>query len=45
MFDNSKGATTWRHNHPHPHFSPDGKRIYYNVNDGPWTKLMVAEVP
>ena len=44
MFDNTKGATTWRHNHPHPHFSPDGKRIYYNVNDAQWTKLMVAEV-
>lgn len=43
VFDNSKGATSWRHNHPHPAFSPDGKRIYFNVNDGPWTRLMVAE--
>ena len=42
-FDNSKGATTWRRNHPHPVFNADGRRIYYNVNDGPWTTLMVAE--
>ena len=42
-FDNSKGATTWRHNHPHPVFSADGKRLYYNVNDGQWTRLVVAE--
>ena len=27
----------------HPAFSPDGKRIYYNVNSGPWTTLHVAE--
>lgn len=43
QFDNSKGATSWRHNHPHPAFSPDGARVYYNVNDGKWTKLKVAE--
>ena len=43
VFDNSKGARSWRHNHPHPTFSADGRRIYYNVNDGPWTRLMVAE--
>jgi len=43
-FDNSKGATTWRHNHPHPVFSPDGKRVYFNVNSGPFTQLMVAEI-
>jgi Tol biopolymer transport system component len=42
LFDNTKGATSWRHNHPHPAFSADGKRIYYNVNDGKWTRLMVA---
>lgn len=42
-FDNTQGATSWRHNHPHPAFSADGKRIYYNVNDGPWTRLFVAE--
>ena len=38
-----QGATTWRKNHPHPAFSPDGKRIYYNGNSGPWTTLHVAE--
>ncbi|MEY4379319.1 MAG: hypothetical protein RLZ85_1200 [Verrucomicrobiota bacterium] len=43
LFDNSQGAKSWRHNHPHPAFSADGMRIYYNVNDGPWTRLMVAE--
>lgn len=43
-FDNTQGATSWRHNHPHPVFSSDGRRIYYNVNDGPWTKLYVAEI-
>jgi hypothetical protein len=44
LFDGSKGAISWRRSHPHPAFSADGKRIYYNVNDGPWTRLMVAEV-
>lgn len=43
QFDNTQGAKTWRHNHPHPAFSADGRRVYYNVNDGPWTHLMVAE--
>ena len=42
-FQGDEGATTWRKNHPHPAFSPDGKRIYYNVNSGPWTTLYVAE--
>jgi hypothetical protein len=45
MFDNTKGARTWRKNHPHPTFSADGKRLYFNANDGQWTKLMVAEIP
>lgn len=45
MFDNTKGARTWRKNHPHPTFNADGKRLYFNVNDGPWTRLMVAEIP
>lgn len=43
LFDNTKGATTWRDNHPHPQFSPDGRRVYFNVNEGRWTTLMVAE--
>ena len=42
-FDNSKGATTWRKNHPHPIFSPDNRRIYFNVNETNWTQLYVAE--
>jgi len=42
-FQGDEGATTWRKNHPHPAFSPDGTRIYYNVNSGPWTTLHVAE--
>ena len=44
VFDNSQGAKSWRRSHPHPAFSADGQRIYYNVSDGPWTRLMVAEV-
>lgn len=43
-FDNSRGATSWRVSHPHPAFSPDGRRIYFNVSEGPWTELYVAEV-
>jgi WD40-like Beta Propeller Repeat len=42
-FQGAEGATTWRKNHPHPAFSPDGKRIYYNVNSGKYTQLFVAE--
>ena len=45
QFDNSHGAQSWRVSHPHPVFSPDGKRIYYNVSSGPWTQLYVAERP
>lgn len=44
-FDNSHGAESWRKSHPHPVFSADGKRIYFNVNSGPWTQLFVAERP
>jgi len=42
-FDNSRGATSWRRNHPHPVFSRDSRRIYFNVNDGEFTRLLVAE--
>ena len=42
-FDNSHGADSWRRSHPHPVFSADGKRIYFNVSSGPWTQLNVAE--
>ena len=43
-FQNEAGAKSWRKNHPHPIFSADGKRIYFNVNEGPWTQLLVAEI-
>ena len=42
-FRGDQGAATWRKNHPHPAFSPDGNRIYYNVNSGKYTRLFVAE--
>jgi hypothetical protein len=42
-FDHSGGAASWRPPHPHPVFSPDGRRIYFNQSSGPWTALMVAE--
>jgi len=42
-FVQSKGALSWRRNDPHPAFSADGKRIYYNVSDGEFTRLFVAE--
>jgi hypothetical protein len=42
-FDQSQGAKSWRRSHPHPVFSADGRRIYYNVSDGPFTRLFVAE--
>lgn len=42
-FAQNGGAKSWRRNHPHPIFSADSRRIYYNVSDGPFTRLMVAE--
>jgi len=42
-FDNSRGARSWRRSHPHPVFSPDGRRIYFNVSSDAWTRLYVAE--
>ena len=42
-FDNSKGATSWRRSHPHPVFSADGKRLYFNVSADRWTRVYVAE--
>ena len=44
-FDNSKGAASWRRSHPHPVFSADGHRIYFNVSDSNSTRLFVAEYP
>jgi hypothetical protein len=43
-FDNSKGARSWRVSHPHPVFSSDGRRLYFNVSADDWTRLFVAEV-
>jgi hypothetical protein len=43
-FDQTKGAKSWRRNDPHPVFSADGRRIYYNVSDGEFTRLFVAEI-
>ena len=42
-FEQNRGARSWRRNDPHPAFSADGKRIYYNTSDGEFTRLMVAE--
>ena len=44
-FEQNRGAKSWRRNDPHPVFSADGKRIYYNTSDGQFTRLMVAERP
>jgi len=43
-FDNSRGARSWRRSHPHPIFSADGQRIYFNQSDGKWTRLHVAAI-
>lgn len=43
QFDNSRGASSWRRSHPHPVFSADGRRIYFNVSSTQWTQLHVAE--
>lgn len=43
-FDNSHGAKSWRVSHPHPVFSADGRRIYFNVSEGEFTRLFVAEL-
>lgn len=43
QFNNQGGAKSWRRSHPHPAFNADGTRIYYNVSEGEWTRLFVAE--
>lgn len=43
-FVNSQGTSSWRRSHPHPAFSADGRRVYFNVSAGLWTRLHVAEV-
>ena len=42
-FDESKGTASWRRCHPHPVFSPDGKRLYYTTSDTEWSRLRMAE--
>lgn len=44
-FDHSDGAHSWRKSHPHPAFSADGRRVYFNVSVEGWTRLMVLEIP
>jgi len=39
----NRGATSWRPCDPHPAFSHDGQRLYFNVNGPKWTRLHVAE--
>lgn len=43
QFDHRGGARSWRGVHPHPAFNADGSRVYYNVNEGEWSRLYVAE--
>ncbi len=38
------GSTSWRPAHPHPVFSHDGTRLYFNVAKDGWTRLHVAEI-
>lgn len=42
-FNNARGRATWRRLHPHPAFSPDGNRLYFNVRADRWVRLLVAE--
>lgn len=42
-FTNGRGARSWRVSHPHPVFSADSRRLYFNVSSGDWTQLHVAE--
>ena len=39
------GTTSWRPVHPHPAFTRDGRRVYFNVPQAHWTTLHVMEVP
>ncbi len=41
-FIGNQGARSWRVNHPHPVFSADSRRIYFNINAGEFTQLHVA---
>lgn len=41
--DQARGVASWRRNHPHPVFSADGRRVYFNATRDDRTQLMVAE--
>lgn len=43
MHEANGGAKSWRPPHPHPVFSSDGQRLYFNVNQGGWTRLYVVD--
>lgn len=43
-FQNNNGANSWRPSHPHPIFSHDGKRIYFNVSEDGFTRLYVVSL-
>ena len=42
-FKDGGGAKSWRPPHAHPVFSADGRRIYLNVSEEPYTQLHVLE--
>ncbi len=42
-FDNRRGTRSWRRSDPHPVFSADGRRTYFNVSSDDETQLYVAE--
>jgi hypothetical protein len=44
LAENGRGAKSWRPSHPHPAFSPDGRRLYLNVSADGRTRLFVAEM-
>lgn len=43
-FNNEGGARSWRKSHPHPVFNLQGNRLYYNVSDGAWTRLVCKDI-
>jgi Tol biopolymer transport system component len=43
-FSMAGGNQSWRKTHPHPVFSRDGRRIYYNGQADKWNQLFVAEI-
>ncbi len=41
--DDRPATTSWRRPHPHPVFNASNQRVYFNVNEGSWTRLYVAQ--